>query len=221
MAYSILDIWNLALGHIGQGKIDSLTEDSVASIQCSIAWPFARGEALESSDWTFAKVRVALAKNSAAPAQGFLYAYTLPPDFLTLCRQRANDPRVSPGIVNTTSSVSGDLIIENQKFNYVIEAIPDGTLCLLINYDNSNVALVIQYIRNEQSAARYSAHFCLTASYKLAALVAKVLTGSNRVRDDMDRNYGRQLTKAKGHNSTGDYLEDETGNNDWRDGGRF
>jgi len=221
MAYSVLDIWNLALGHIGQPVIESEDEGSDASIQCLAFWPFARGVVLESADWTFAKVRVALAKNLDAPVQGFLYAYTLPPDFVKLCRQRSNDPRVSPGIVNTTSSVSGDLIIENQKFNYVIETLEDGTLSLFINYDNSNVDLVIQYIRNEQNAAKYSAHFCLAASYKLAALVAKVLTGSNRVRDDMDRNYGRQIKVSKGHNATGDYLEDETGNNSWAEGGRW
>ncbi|MCK5504214.1 MAG: hypothetical protein KAJ10_03585 [Thermodesulfovibrionia bacterium] len=220
-SYSVLGIWNLALGGIGQSKIASLTEQSVPAQQAEIAWPFVRDEVLESADWTFAKTRKALAQNSTDPVQGFSFAYTLPADFLRLCRQRKEDPSVYPD-ATTGSSYSYSFFVEGRPvaFRYVIEALADGTLCLFTDYDNSSVDLIIQYIRREQNPALYSAHFCTTAAFRLGAALAPVLTESSSKEERQWSLYNNAIKRAKGHNASADYLNNETGNDAWETAGR-
>lgn len=206
MAYSVIDIVNLALGRIGQIKIDLLTEDSTAAIQASLAWPYVRDEVLSATDWVFAKTRTALAKNSVSPVQGFLYAYTLPADFLRVCRNRENDPPVyPPGVTGT---------------NYVIESLADGTLCLFTDYDNTDSDIIVQYIRRETNPTRYSPSFISAAAYRLGGELAIILPESGTKLKDMMTLYSRSLRLAEGINSVNDHVKNENGNTGWVDAGR-
>lgn len=225
MAYSIVGVANMALSHLGQPKIASLTESAsapavVSSINVNL--PFVIGEILESADWVFAKTRVTLEKNSTTPVQGFLYAYTLPADFVRPCRQRKDDPPVYPdSVVTTPTYFHGYLYNEKVQFNYVVETLADGTKCLFTDYDNSTTSLVYQYIRREENPARWSAHFCNTVAVRLAAALAPVLTSVKSGMDDkMWRLYATMLKRAKGHNASHDFLKDETGSTDWEIAGR-
>lgn len=206
MAYSVIDIVNLALGRIGQPKIDLLTEDSTAAIQANLAWPYIRDEVLSVYDWTFAKSRVALARNTTSPVQGFLYAYTLFPDFLRVCRNRGDDPPIYP-----PGAAAG---------NYIIEALSDGVLCLFTDYDNTDADLVIQYIRRETNPTRYTPSFISAVTFRMAAELSFILPESGTKFNDMMMMYNRELQTAKGVNASGDRLSNETGNEDWVNAGR-
>lgn len=220
MAYSVIDIINLALGRIRQPKISSLTEGSTAADQASLAWPYIRDEVLEASDWTFAKTRKALAQNTSSPVGDFDYAYTLPPDFLRMCQDKRDDPTVYPNGMVSTSYIFGELYVQGTKYNYVLETLNDGTRVLLTDYDNSTVSLIIKYIRREQNPARYSASFVRAAADRLSAELAPVLTGSLKIEEAAWARYDQSLTRAKAADATGDYVPDETGNTDWEDSGR-
>lgn len=79
---SIVDICNMALGHIGaRQQINSIAppDGSVEAAYCARFYPPARVEALESFNWAFAKRRAALA-SPANVSDKWLYAYSLPSD---------------------------------------------------------------------------------------------------------------------------------------------
>lgn len=222
MARSKLGVINTALGRIGQVKIASLTEDSTAAIQAAIIWDDVVQEILEAADWSFAKTRIALSQNATSPVQGYDYAYTLPPDFLKLCRARQNDPSVYPdGVYPGDADLDGNIIIGGIKFGYIIEALPDGTLCLFSDYDNAAGDMYINYIKNEANPARWTAQFATTVSYKLAADLAIVLTESVNKMEKMTLLYDRAIISAKGLNASNDFLANETASDSsWERAGR-
>jgi len=203
MAYSVLGIYNQSFARIGQPKQNSLTADTTPIIQANLAWEYVRDEVLESHDWVFAKTRVAIAQNATAPSNGYDFAYTLPADFLRVCRQDENDPPIYPA-----------------NYRHIIEALPDGTLCLFTDYDNSAEDLLLTYIRREENPARYTASFCSTAAFRLAAELALVINESQKKYETMMALYDGALARAKGLNVSGDYMANETGSTDWELAGR-
>lgn len=220
MAYAIIDIVNLGLGHIGQPKIDSLSEESTVAIQASLNWPYVRDEVLASADWSFATVRAVLALNTTTPAQGYDYAYTLPPDFLRVCQDRKEDPVVAQASSTTLPETETSINILGQSYGYIIEALADGALCLFTNYDNSTDDLVLRYVHREENPARYSPHFITTAAFRMGAALAPVLTESTKKFENMMALYAQALKIAKSHNRSSNFVPNETGNNDWATAGR-
>lgn len=77
MAQTVLDICNLALAHLGEASILSLTDDTTASRACSSNWEPTRDEVLRSHRWNFASKRASLSLNlvtitSVADASGLV-----------------------------------------------------------------------------------------------------------------------------------------------------
>lgn len=196
MAYSDVGIASLALTHIGEGAITSLTATDRKSIAANAVYEYIRDEVLIAHErgWNFAKKRIALAQDATAPASGYDYRYTLPADYLKA------------------------LDIEPTGTPYVIEA---GYL--LTDYDNDSDDLVLRYVRRENNPALFSASFVMTFSFRLAAALAFLLVrGSSAVQDRMMLAYKEALGKAMGVNQSEDYQEDdnEDCNTDWLDAGR-
>lgn len=220
MAYAIIDIVNLGLGHIGQPKIASLSEDSVAAIQATLNWPYVRDEVLASADWSFATVRAVLALNTTAPTQGYDYAYTLPSDFLRVCQDKNDDPVVTQVSSVAVSEVEGSINLVGQSYGYAIEALPDGTRCLFTNYDNSTDDLVLRYVRREENPSRYSPHFITAAAFRMGAALAPVLTESTKKFENMMALYAQAMRAAKSHNRSSNFVKNETGSDSWTEAGR-
>lgn len=79
------EICNLALLHIGETSIISLTEDTDKTTRvCATAYPQARDEALQSAPWPCAKRQTVLSRLADSPEYGWSGAYQLPNDFLRL-----------------------------------------------------------------------------------------------------------------------------------------
>lgn len=79
---SEVSICNEALDILGAERITSLTEDSVNARECNACYAEQRDREIEKHPWNFARTRVVLAPDTAAPAFDFNYAFTLPTDCL-------------------------------------------------------------------------------------------------------------------------------------------
>lgn len=222
MAYSKIGIINLALGKIGVARISSLTEDSAQCIKAVEVYDYILDEVLESADWRFAKRRVALSQSTTAPANTnqYDYAYPLPQDYLRTAKGTKSDPAVYPVGAYALSYTSLNALVQAKTYDYIIEALEDGTKCLFTNYDNSSEDLYLTYIRRVTNPGLYSAQFISALSFRLAAEVSMSLTESVQKFELMMNGYDRALLLAKGHNQSMDYLEDEHGGDEWESAGR-
>lgn len=74
---STVDIYNMALGHLGkQPNVSSVSESSKEAEQCAIFYPQALKATLRAHDWKFARKRTALASLGNPPSTwDYEYAY--------------------------------------------------------------------------------------------------------------------------------------------------
>jgi hypothetical protein len=86
MANSMVHICNKALAIIGDDRINSINEDSKRARLLKEIFACNRDSVLRLVPWNFAKVRTVLSPDSAAPAWGFTYQFTLPADCLRVLR---------------------------------------------------------------------------------------------------------------------------------------
>lgn len=217
MAYSQINIVNLAGGRIGQAHIDSLDEQTPLAIHAKTVWPMVRDMVLAEDDWSFARTQAVLQKSATAPAAVYLYAYPLPADFIKVCREKEGGVQAL-----TWTPEAGVIYVDSRAYGYALEALPDGTQCLMTNFDNSTVELVIPYIRREENPARWSAKFIDALADKLAAELAPKCLGTVgfKVVPSLLAAYDLSLSKAKAHNRSSGTVANETGAPSWADAGR-
>jgi|TARA_R110001592_G_scaffold13613_1_gene62247 hypothetical protein len=101
-----INIVNRALTLLGVNTITALTDPDKAASTASVLWDDTRAAVFRSHPWNCLTKRVALSKDSVAPAYGYSAKFQLPADFLRLIR------------------------LENPKENYQIEndfILYDGT----------------------------------------------------------------------------------------------
>ena len=220
MAYSTVGIINVALQKIGVGRIAALGESSEQAIAANAVWEYIRDEVLQAKEWWFAKARAALAQNDTSPTHGYDYAYTLPADFLRLCKDKKGDPAVYPSGLLASSYIAGDTIIKLPTYSYTIEALPDGTICLFTDYDNSSNDLYIRYIRKITDPQKFTAMFISALAFRLAAELAISRTEGLKKYKTMMEMYSQALLMADSVNQSGDYQKNETGDDSWERAGR-
>lgn len=86
MADSKVEIWNLALGHVHDGKsVKSVTEKSFEADQCRLFYDISLNAALRAHNWNFAKKRLVLAQVGTAPS-GWEFQYAYPSDCIKAVR---------------------------------------------------------------------------------------------------------------------------------------
>ena len=83
---SVVDICNGALNQLGASTIISLTEDSKNARLCNARYTQVRDSLFRSHPWNCLQKRVQLASDTATPAWGFSYQFTLPADCLRVLR---------------------------------------------------------------------------------------------------------------------------------------
>ena len=79
---SVVQICNSALNQLGASSITALTEDSKNARICNERYETIRDAVYRSHPWNCLVKRVQLAQDTATPAWGFTYQYTLPSDCL-------------------------------------------------------------------------------------------------------------------------------------------
>ena len=83
---SVVDICNGSLNQLGASTIISLTEDSKNARLCNARYTQVRDSLFRSHPWNCLQKRIQLASDTATPAWGFSYQFTLPTDCLRVLR---------------------------------------------------------------------------------------------------------------------------------------
>lgn len=78
---SVIGIWNLAMGHLGEDPILSIDDTSKRATACRLAYDAVRRRVLRVYPWNCAEARASLPANATPPPFGYAYAYDLPADF--------------------------------------------------------------------------------------------------------------------------------------------
>ena len=81
---SIVEICNGAFNQLGASTILSLTEDSKNARLCNARYANVRDAVFRHHPWNCLQKRIQLASDTATPAWGYTYQYTLPSDCLRL-----------------------------------------------------------------------------------------------------------------------------------------
>jgi hypothetical protein len=178
---SKVEIWNMALGHLGQEEeVQDEAEDTSYANLCRRYWDDVLDEAFEDVNLPEARVRKVLALVENDPTDEWAFSYEYPSDCayprrILSARRDTIESRIPFQIVNDRDS---------------------GTLI----YTDMEDA-VLEYTLNETATAVYPASFRLMLSYKLAYMIAPKLTSGNpdgpALRNQAYELYHIQLSKAR------------------------
>lgn len=168
---SSTDICNLALQHLGESRISSISDtgDKV-SRTCALNYPQARDEALQTHPWSCAKTQVALSKLSAAPLYRWKAAYELPADFIRLCQ------------------IGGcDAWYQNEYFDRMGRKLMIGGGYW--NEDTPADTINIEYIFRQEDTSVFDPLLVECIALLLAAKMARTLTGSDSKAQTLRQEY--------------------------------
>lgn len=153
MASSVLQICNIALGRLGAASILDLNAAQKEAQACKLFYQTAIDEVLRTHPWNFAIRRQTLTADLVEPSHGWAVGYLLPEDCLRVLDLN-------------------DLGRYSDPPPWQIE----GRL-LLCDRDEAH----IRYISRDTDPLNYDALFVQAAAAKLAALIAKKITGSDTI----------------------------------------
>lgn len=170
---SRVDIANRALQKVGAARISSFDEGSREASAVKAAYDMVRDAELQRNLWTFSIKRAELAADSAAPAFGRTYQYSLPADYV---RKAPLDPSMAP--------MPDDLLFEGRKV-----------------LTNDAGPLLIRYVSNDFSDETVDPLFAEALAAKLAVEVCEELTQSGAKREALSSDYLFAITQAKSINS--------------------
>jgi len=201
----------MTLQRIGaKTSITSLTDTSTNAVKINTVWEYIRDEVLEAVKPKFATVRVELSQSTTDPVNDdvYLYAYPLPTDYLCLADDRKSDLSIWP--------IPG---VEP----YVIESLPDGTVCLMTNYDSTvsdTDAIYMTYIKRVTDPAKYTPSFINCFCNRLGAELCLSIAESGTKFEAMMNLYARSKRMAQAASRAQDYLADEKGSTSFEYAGR-
>lgn len=145
------DIANMALDVLKEGAIGSLDEGRPIARWLKRNFAVTRDSVLSDADWNFAMKRMAIARDTAGPAFGWLYAYTLPADLIRLV------------------PITSDGNIEGSPIRHEVE---NGKVLT-----DASGPLKIRYIYRNENYGQYPAAFQEALAGRLALKMAHWLTG--------------------------------------------
>jgi hypothetical protein len=163
---STVDICNLALSRISQDQINSLEDPSPNARFCKAFYNQTRDEVLQSNPWRFATRTETLTELVDDPLIEWDHAFQLPTNCLRVLELNGTDNRERSGYFE----VQANTLLTNET------------------------SAVIKFIRRETDGTLYPALFIEALSCKLAARIAKPLTG----KDDAAANLLTEYTRLTG-----------------------
>lgn len=191
MASSVVAICNIALDMLGATPITSLEDASKTAALCARNFVTARDAALRSYPWNCASARASLARDTAAPAWGFLSAFPLPVDCLRVIETQ-DDVRFG-----VTWRVEGRAILAN-----------------------TTGPLNIRYIRRVEDPALFDELLVQAIAARLAAIIAYPVTGQGSVQERMLAIAAQVEAQARVIDAREQMQDDETTADLWS-GARF
>lgn len=179
---SQLQIVNLALIRLGEGRITSLSDNAQASEMVTDIWEQVRDDELRRRAWRFATVRASLAADVATPEWGFSYQYTLPGD----CVRVLQISEYYPG-VELSDYRNGDTA------EYRVEG--DKIL------SRSSGELKIKYTTNAKDIGLWDPCFADVFSWRIAKEMCERFTESTSKWEKADAGYTMSLREARRANA--------------------
>jgi hypothetical protein len=230
----------MALQRIGaRGVISSLADNTPNAIKVNVVWNMVFQEVLSARDWKFAKTRIELQQNSTNPVGGYLYAYSLPSDFLRLCKPREIPEEHRIANFAWVGSNSGgfcehDLPVWPRAVEpYVTETVLGSgngasyTTNLLTNYPGCGVPyanvrpIIINYIRLITDLTQLLPGFVNALADRLASELAVPITESQDKAEKRMEMYMMDLNSSQAQQECDDFLKDESGSQTWVTAGRY
>lgn len=192
---SQVDICNLALSHITEKTITSMTEKSVEAQTLSEFWNNALYQTLRDFAWPFATKYDNLSLVVTNPNGLWQYAYLLPSDCLYFRRilsgfqQDGRQQRV-PYIIAKSDFINNPTV--TPATTYTAQA---GAMYIFTNWQNAQCEYT--YLVTDMTQAPLD--FVMALSFRLAAFVVPRLTGGDpfKLRPEMEAKYDMEITKAK------------------------
>lgn len=192
MAYSQVNICNIALMDIGAPVIASMTEDSDAAELLNVVWEYARKQCIEDIKPAFAMATAQLAQDAtyeAAPTDPkYDHRYSKPASCLHIRE-----------VVDANDSAITDY---KEETDYIYS-----------NTDNSGVDLYVRYIVDITDVTKWSGAFINCMVARLKSMVCRKLAAMNP--EQFHNEYAVMRLEAIALNQSNDYIEGEDGNEDW------
>ncbi len=176
------DICNIALSSIGQGRIDSIDEDSEAARQCKIYYELTRKNLLSSFRWGFAERFEKLALVNATIPK-WAYAYAIPKKCLII-RQLYNKDGDDIRMDESTKD------LEYHEFQ--IALVDESTRVVMTDIPNA----YMDYTADVVNAEVFNPSFAEALAHKLASLIAMPLSGSTSMAQTQYQLYQMAIQQA-------------------------
>lgn len=151
---SIVDMCNLALGHVGDEAVVSSIDPpdgTTQAVHCARFYPIVRDALLERYNWGFALKRVALAELSTSTTTNWIYEYQLPADNI---KPIAVLPAGADYLPSSNDSYAQMFKREGDR---ILTNVPDATMI---------------YVFRQADPTRYTPLFVETFALMLAARLA-------------------------------------------------
>ena len=174
---SVVDICNEAMDLLGAATITALTEDSKEARLSNRRFETVRDQVLRAHPWNAVIERKELAQDSAAPAFGFSYQYTLP-----------TNPYCLRVLSFWNGNVDNEIAAYDSQNMFKVEGrkvLTDETTCRIV------------YIARITDTEQYDSLLSSTIAHKLASEVAYAITGSNSIAQQMFQLYQARLSEAR------------------------
>lgn len=154
-----VDIWNMALGHLGQtDRVVADSDTTVGAKSCALYWDQVVDDALSDVTWPFATKIAALAGKAAAPNAEWAFSYTYPVDAVTVRK-----------VLNTGA-----------RLNYEKSKVPFRRAQDLIFTSVDNA--VVEYTMRVTDTTKYPADFIQAVSLLLAHRIAPSVAGGDQIK---------------------------------------
>lgn len=173
---SRLQIYNMALSHIGMKKIYSTSTQNPSLVACDLHYPEALEDTYSEYSWSFATVKEQFASPSI-DIVGWDYVYTYPP---------------KAAIVNAVFSAANVDYKDEQEFEVVF--VPGSNKKVICSNEPD---AYIEYTYIVEDTTLFSPKFVLALSFKLAALIAFSLTADASKSDEMRNAAAGVIAEAK------------------------
>lgn len=167
---SPVDICNMALGHLNQAFISSISNSSSASNPekaCFLYYPIVRNSLLEEYPWSFAtrfERLPTLVPLSGQTYYGYDYVFSYPTDCLRIIKLVLYEDYLQPASRSSQENLPFEVQLNKENSSRVV----------LTNYSD----VMAHYIANPIDCNLISPGFALALSYSLAVALSGVLRSS-------------------------------------------
>lgn len=167
---SVVDLCNLALGHLGDDATVSSIDPPEGSAQaehCQRFYPIARDQLLAMHTWSFATKRVALGLlNTTELPASWLFCYARPSNCLSAVSVLM--PTITD-VVSASFTAPAPVVDDTDTQEFIEEVLQDGTQVIFSNVENAT----LRYITSVTDTTKFTPLF----NVALARLLASYLAG--------------------------------------------